>query len=92
MRCVVSYECRIANDSELSVIPLFQRIKKICRRMHLTVVLNLFITLQGNFLTVGQHKSVLGVLQILLFNQHALEGFRVKPESGATFKALLIGI
>ena len=60
--------------------------------MHLAIVFNFLIALQVNRRTIIERESIGRILEVLLFNQHALERFRIKPERRTTLEALLVGI
>ena len=60
--------------------------------MGLSVVLDLFISLDFDYLTVIQGELVSGVFQVLFLDQDALEHFRVKTKRGASLEAFFPGI
>src|SRR5690606_37849881 len=80
------------DGSELSVIALFEGVEQVGGGVQLAVVLDLLVALDLDHAAVLQLEPVQGVRQVLLLDQHALEGGRVEAERGAALQALLVGV
>ncbi len=60
--------------------------------MGLAVVLDLLVAFNFDHRAIIQGEAISGVLEVLLFDQHALEGFGIEAEGGAALEALLVGV
>src|SRR5208337_278447 len=78
--------------SELPVVTFFQRIEKIRGGVHFTVVFDLLIAARLDFGTVLERENVSSVLEIFLFDQNALERFRIEAKRRAALESLFKGI
>src|SRR5580698_4175581 len=78
--------------SEFPVVAFFQRIVEIRGGMHLAVVFDLLVAPRLDLRAVLQREHVDGVLEIILFHQHALERLRIEAERGAALQSLLVRI
>src|SRR5690606_30096752 len=78
--------------SELAVIAFLEGIEQVGGGVGLAVVLDLLVALDLHHRAVLQLEAVQGVLQVLLLDQHALEGGRVEAERGAALEFLLVGV
>ena len=79
-------------ESILSVGAFFKRVKQVGGVVDFAVVLYLFVALEGDLAAVVQGELVQRVFQVLLFDQNALESFRVEAEGGATLQAHVVGV
>src|SRR5687768_2444304 len=77
---------------ELAVIPFFQRVEEIGGGVHFTVVLHHLVALQRELAAVLEREHVGRVLEVVLLDEHALEGIRVETEGRAALEALLVGV
>src|ERR1700674_5910065 len=60
--------------------------------MHLTVVLDLLIASRLDLRAVLEREYVGRILQVVLFDQNTLEGFRIESKRRAALEPLLIGV
>src|SRR3984957_34208 len=60
--------------------------------MHFAVVLDLLIASRLDFRPILQGEDVGGVLQVVLFDQNTLEGFRIEAECRTALETLVIGV
>src|SRR5690554_6491129 len=76
--------------SELAVVAFLEGVEEVGGAVQLAVVLDLFVALELDHAAVLELETVGGVLQVLLLDQHALEGGRVEAERGAALQALRV--
>src|SRR5258705_11162121 len=79
----------MVSASEFSVVALFEGIEQVRGRVHFAVVLDFVVALGFDRRAVLQREPIRGVLQVLLFDEPALERLGVEPDRGSPFQPLL---